>query len=464
MGGADATNTYLGESWDAVYASSLVPDGRAIRPIAIGLRGTDLRAFPRRQGAIQAAMAQALAPTRHITMAQSQIRFGMIGGGEGAFIGAVHRTAARIAGNLRLVCAVLSSDPAKNRRSNESLLSEPTRSYANFEAMYRAEAALPEDSRMQFVAIAAPNHVHFPAAAAALKSGFHVLSDKPATINLEECIELKDLVAETGRLYALTHPYVAYPLIAEAKWRVACGELGKIRKVIVEYTQGWLTAPVEHSGNVQAAWRTDPAKAGPSGCFGDIGVHAFNLAEYVCGLEVTELSASLNKVVSGRRLDDDGTALLRFANGAVGTLIASQICVGEENNLRLRVYGDAGSLDWQQESPNSLYLRFTDRPTQLLRTGGPGLSAAANRRTRLPAGHPEGYLEAFANIYSEFAEMIRGDSESNSDGLTSVAGIREAIRGMAFIETAVQSSSARGKWLRLPDESDVVSVGELHQG
>jgi len=397
-------------------------------------------------------------------MGQVTIRYGMVGGGEGAFIGAVHRQAARMAGDLDLVCAVLSSEPEKSRRSAESLFLEPTRSYADIETMYRAEAALPEDRRMQFVVIVAPNHVHFPAAAAALRHGFHVLSDKPATLSLRECIELRDLVAETGRLYALTHPYVAYPLIAEAKSRVASGQLGKIRKVIVEYTQGWLTAPIEDSGNAQAIWRTDPERAGPSGCFGDIGVHAFNLAEYVCGLEVTELSASLNKIVAGRMLDDDGTALLRFSNGAVGTLLASQICIGEENNLRLRVYGDVGSLDWQQENSNSLLLRLADRPTQLLRTGGPGLSAPAHRITQLPAGHPEGYLEAFANIYRDFAEMVRGHPDRTENELSTASGMQEALRGMAFIETAVKSSAAAGKWYRLPDVDGLAQVGLLNQG
>lgn len=382
----------------------------------------------------------------------------MVGGGEGAFIGAVHRQAARVDGELDLVCGAFSSDPSRSRRSGAALRLAPDRCYSDFETMCREEAALPDDQRMQFVSIVTPNHIHYPAAVAALSHGIHVLSDKPATLDLDECLALRNQLEETGLLYGLTHPYGAYPLIAEAKDRARRGDLGTIRRVIVEYTQGWLSSAVERAGNAQALWRLDPKKAGLSCCMGDIGVHAFNLAEYVCGLEVSEVCASLNRVVSGRVLDDDGTVLLRFANGAHGTLVASQICAGEENNLRLRVYGEAGSLDWSQQDPNSLLVRYIDRPSEILRTGGPGLSAEATRRTRLPAGHPEGYLEAFANIYRDFAVAIRKFPIVDSEVGGTVPGIGEAVRGMAFIETVVKASASSTKWHSFTDLETAASV------
>lgn len=386
------------------------------------------------------------------------VRFGMVGGGTGAFIGPVHRQAARMDGELDLVCGAFSSDPAVSRRSGTTLRLDPDRCYSDFETMCRDEAALPDDQRMQFVSIVAPNSVHYPATVAALRHGFHVLCDKPATLNLKECLALRDQLDECGLIYGVTHPYVAYPLIAEAKERAQRGELGVIRKVMVEYTQGWLSSAIEHDGNAQAGWRLDPKTAGSSGCMGDIGVHAFNLAEYVCGLEVVEVCAALNRVVHGRVLDDDGAVLLRFGNGAHGTLVASQICAGEENNLRLRVSGELGSLDWSQQDPNSLCVRYTGRPTEILRTGGPGLGVEASRRTRLPAGHPEGYLEAFANIYRDFATAVRRFPNRDSQVASTVTGIREAARGMAFIETVVQASASSVKWHPFPDLDSATSL------
>jgi len=373
---------------------------------------------------------------------QPRIRYGMVGGGQGAFIGAVHRMAARLDDQFELVCGAFSSNAERALQSGAALGIAPDRSYPDFQAMFEREALLPADRRMQCVVIVTPNRTHLAIASAALDHGFNVLSDKPATATLAECRELAAKLRASGLKYGLTHPYTAYPMVREARERVASGELGKIRKVLVEYTQGWLAKPVEHHGNKQARWRLDPAQAGISSCMADIGVHAFNLAEFVSGLEVRELCASLNSVVPGRRLDDDGTVLLRFDNGASGVLMASQVCAGDENNIRLRVYGEEASLDWQQMEPNSLWLRPQDAPAQLFRTGV-GSSGAAAAATRIPAGHPEGFLEAFGNVYREFAQQLRG-------GHGEVPGIHEALRGMAFIEGAVASSAAGTKWQALP--------------
>jgi len=367
----------------------------------------------------------------------------MVGGGEGAFIGAVHRMAARLDDSWELVCGAFSRDAENSRRSGAVLHLPPERCYEDFTSMMASEATLPADRRMQCVVIVTPNRMHWPVAHAALAQGFHVLSDKPATATLEECRELAAAVKSSGLQYGLTHPYTAYPMIREARARIARGELGTVRKVLVEYTQGWLATPVEME-NSQAAWRLDPAQAGASCCMGDIGVHAFNLAEFVSGLTVRELCAELRSVVSGRRLDDDGSALLRFDGGAGGVLVASQVCAGDENNLRLRIYGEKASLDWQQMEPNSLWLRPLDAPAQLLRTGVAGTGAESAASQRIPAGHPEGYIEAFANLYREFAAQIHSGKAS------AVPGITAALRGMAFVEAAVASSAAGGQWRALP--------------
>ncbi len=373
-----------------------------------------------------------------------RVRYGMVGGGEGAFIGAVHRMAARLDDAWELVCGAFSSSAEKSRRSGAALGLPAQRCYDNFEQMMAREAALPAAERMQCAVIVTPNRTHLPVARAALANGFHVLSDKPATASLAECRELATSLRAAGLQYGLTHPYTGYPMIREARARIARGELGTVRKVLVEYLQGWLAAPIERDGQKQAAWRTDPAEAGASCCMGDIGVHAFQLAEFVAGLPVEKICADLHTVVAGRQLDDDGAVLLRFAGGASGVLMASQVCTGEENNLRLRIYGDRASIDWHQMEPNSLWLKPIDGPARLLRTGvaGTGESAAAAQRT--PSGHPEGYIEAFANIYREFAAQLQGQA------VDTVPGITDALRGMAFVETAVASSAAGNQWRELP--------------
>ncbi len=377
-----------------------------------------------------------------------RIRYGMVGGGEGAFIGAVHRMAARLDDAYELVCGAFSSSAEKSQRSGAALGVPPQRCYDDYASMMAREAVLPAAERMQCVVITTPNRMHLPIALAALARGFHVLSDKPATATLEECRTLAAKLRSSGLHYGLTHPYTGYPMVREARARIAGGELGKVRKVLVEYTQGWLATPLELQGNKQAAWRVDPAQAGASCCMGDIGVHAFNLAEFVAGVAVRELCAELSSVVPGRRLDDDGTVLLRFGNGATGVLIASQICIGDENNLRLRIYGDKASIDWQQMEPNSLWFKPLEGPAQLLRTGVSGTGAEAAAATRVPAGHPEGYIEAFGNIYREFAQLLTRDKAEAADG--AVPGISAALRGMAFVETAVGSSAAGTQWRELP--------------
>ncbi|MFT4823891.1 MAG: putative dehydrogenase [Halioglobus sp.] len=372
---------------------------------------------------------------------------GMVGGGEGAFIGAIHRMAASIDGEIELVCGAFSSDPDTSQRSGLALHLPANRVYSDYLAMMSCEAALPADQRMQFVAIVTPNHMHFPVAQAALEAGFHVLSDKPATVSLEEALQLRRRLDETNLLYGLTHTYTGYPLVKEARAQVLAGALGTVRKIVVEYPQGWL-ADVQGEDSKQAAWRLDPAQAGVSSCIGDIGVHAVNLAEYVGGLSISEICADLSSFVAGRELDDDGSILLRFDNGAKGVLIASQISVGEENGISIRVYGDKGGLEWQQQEPNTLLMKWPDRPTQSLRTGGDYLSDLAKANTRTPMGHPEGYLEAFANIYMAFIGKIRAreSGELPCKRSSDCPGINEAVRGMTFIELAVSASASDVKW------------------
>ena len=328
----------------------------------------------------------------------SKIRMGMVGGGEGAFIGAVHRMAAALDGGIKLVCGAFSSDAERSKRSGAALLLPEERVYPDYTAMMQGEAKLPADRRMQFVAIVTPNNTHYPIARAALDSGFHVLSDKPATLKLQEALALQAQLQQTGLLYGVTHTYTGYPLVKEARQRISAGALGAVRKVLVEYPQGWLADPQEASGNKQAAWRLDPSQAGISSCMADIGVHAANLAEYVSGLKISKLCADLTSFVEGRALDDDGSMLLRFDNGARGVLSASQVCVGEENSLRIRVYGAKGGLEWSQLEPNTLWLKWPDRPTEMLRSAAEYLSAAARINTRTPMGHPEGnYIPKSAN-------------------------------------------------------------------
>jgi len=380
----------------------------------------------------------------------NRVRYGMVGGGEGAFIGEVHRMAARLDDCFELVCGAFSSNETRSVNSGIALGLPENRCYANYETLFEMEASLSEDERMECVVIVTPNNSHFDIAVSALKHGFHVMSDKPATATLDQCQRLSWLLEDSSLLYGLTHTYTGYPMIREARERVAAGQLGTVRKVIVEYTQGWLADREEDSDNAQAAWRTDPAQAGSSCCMGDIGVHAFNLVEFVSGLAVTRLNAELNTIVEGRQLDDDGTVLMHFNNGARGTLLSSQICVGDENNLRLRIYGDKASLDWQQMEPNTLWLKFNDKPTQMIRTGTPETGPGAAANTRVPAGHPEGYIEAFANLYRTFADEIIAYSDGEVIDKT-IPGIQDALRGMAFIESTVKSSKEGNVWVEMPE-------------
>ena len=380
----------------------------------------------------------------------NRIRYGMVGGGEGAFIGEVHRMAARLDDSFELVCGAFSGNETRSVNAGLMLGLNEKRCYADYFTLFEMEAALPIEERMQCIVIVTPNNTHFEIAAMALQHGFHVISDKPATATLEECQRLSWLIEDSGLLYGLTHTYTGYPMIREARERVAAGQLGSVRKILVEYTQGWLADKNTEKTSAQAAWRLDPARAGSSCCMGDIGVHAFNLAEFVSGLSVTRINAELNSIVDGRQLDDDGTVLMHFDNGARGTLVASQICTGDENNLRLRIYGDKASLDWQQMEPNTLWLKSNDNPAQMIRTGTPATGPGAAANTRLPSGHPEGYIEAFANLYRTFAEEIIAFSEGEVIDRT-IPGIQDALRGMAFIEAAVESSNKGNVWIEFPE-------------
>jgi predicted dehydrogenase len=385
-----------------------------------------------------------------------KIRMGMVGGGEGAFIGEVHRMAARLDNRIELVCGAFSSDSERSKRSGAALGLNPGRVYGSYEEMFRAEAALPASERMHFVSIVTPNSTHFPVAKLALESGFHVMSDKPATFSLAEARALRKLVEKSGLQYGLTHNYTGYPLVKEARDRVRKGKLGEIRKVVVEYPQGWLATALESTGQKQADWRTDPKRAGISCCMGDIGTHAENLAEYITGLRISELCADLTTFVAGRALEDDGNVLLRFENGARGVLHASQISIGEENGLNIRVYGTKGGLKWVQAEPNRLFLYHPDRPMEVLTPGGNNshLSASALANCRLPAGHPEAFLEAFANLYRNYADALaaRLAGKKPKPEHLDFPTIADGVRGMAFIETVVKSSQSKTKWLKMPRE------------
>lgn len=381
----------------------------------------------------------------------SKLRMGMIGGGPDAFIGAVHRIAARIDGEIEIVCGAFSSSPEKSRKTGEALSLDPQRVYATYSEMIVNEAALPEDVRMDFVAIVTPNYLHFEPARQALQAGFDVVMDKPMTFDLKEALDLKRIVEETNRLFCLTHTYTGYPMIKEARQQVRQKALGAIRKVVVAYPQGWLSSFLEGADNKQASWRTDPARSGIAGAMGDIGTHAFNLAEYITGLQVTRVCADINIVVEGRKLDDDGAVLLKFDNGASGVLLASQIMAGEENDLTIKVYGEKGGLEWRHSDPNTLLLKWTDAPTQVLRAGTGYLSSYAKHNTRTPSGHPEGFLEAFANHYRNFALCLRArkQGEQPQEEWLDFPGIEDGVRGMAFIETVITSGKIQDKWLEI---------------
>ncbi len=383
-------------------------------------------------------------------MMKQKMRMGMVGGGIGAFIGGVHRMAAALDGEIDLVCGAFSSDAEKSRASGAALGVTPERVYGSFQEMIETESKLPADVRMQFVSIVTPNHMHFPPAKMALEHGFHVVCDKPLCFSMEEAHELTDLVHKTGLLFALTHNYTGYPMVKQARDMVRRGEIGAVRKVVVEYPQGWLSTHLEASGQKQAAWRTDPARSGVAGAMGDIGTHAENLAEYITGLRIVELCADISIFVPGRLLDDDGNVLLRFDNGAKGILHASQISAGEENNLNIRIYGEKGGLEWRQMEPNTLLVKWLDQPTQIYRTGVGALSAAAQAHTRIPAGHPEGYLEAFANIYRNFALCLRARlaGETVDPLYTDFPTVADGVRGMQFVERVIEAGKSREKWVR----------------
>jgi predicted dehydrogenase len=377
------------------------------------------------------------------------IRMGMIGGGPGSFIGPVHRRAAELDGKIRLVAGAFSSDPVKSRMAGAEFAIAEERAYASYREMFEQERNRAD--AVDFVAVVTPNHLHLPVARMALNSGFHVMSDKPATASLSEALALRDDVTRAGLLYGLTYTYSGYPMVREARELCLRGEFGGIRKVVAEYSQGWLSAPMEASGSKQAAWRTDPLQSGVGGCVGDIGVHAFHLVEFVTGCRVTELCPDLSTFVPGRRLDDDCSVLLRLDNGGRGVLFASQIAVGERNGLRIRVYGEKGSLDWSQENPNQLLLSWGDRSAQILYAGANAMDLTPRTRelVRLPLGHPEGYIEAFANLYAEFAAAIRQLVERRPDPAPSlIPSINDGVRSMAFIDLAVRNNGTG--WHKFP--------------
>ncbi|WP_211710157.1 Gfo/Idh/MocA family protein [Mucilaginibacter xinganensis] len=384
-------------------------------------------------------------------MAHRKLRMGMIGGGKDAFIGAIHRIAANMDGLIELVCGALSIHKETAIESGRILFLPEDRTYTSYEEMITAESKLPADKRMDFVTIVTPNFAHFAPAMMALDHGFNVVIEKPITFTLDEAKQLREKLEETGLMLLLTHTYSGYPMVKEAKQIVKGGSLGKVRKIYVEYIQGWLSKLSEREGNAQAAWRTDPSKSGKSGCMGDIGTHAAHLAEYISGLKITQLNASLNVVVEGRMLDDDGAILLRFEDKATGVLTASQVAAGEENALKIRVYGENGSLEWAQQEPNTLTLKWIDKPAQTIRAGGnygDRESTYAVHNTRTPGGHPEGYLEAFGNLYRNFALSLQAklNGEQPKAEWLDFPGIEDGIRGMAFIENVVASNNSNEKW------------------
>ncbi|MBN2480454.1 MAG: Gfo/Idh/MocA family oxidoreductase [Bacteroidales bacterium] len=383
-----------------------------------------------------------------------KLKMGMVGGGSDAFIGAIHRLAALMDGQIELVSGCFSIDPATSLSSGRCYYLPDDRIYKTYKEMFEREAGLPDGERMDFVTIVTPNVAHFEPAYMALDLGFHVVIDKPITFTLDEAGRLKAKVQETGLVLALTHTYSGYPAVKEARERIRRGDLGKIRKILVEYPQGWLSEKAEDAGNAQAAWRTDPKRSGKAGCMGDIGTHALHLAEYISGLKATEICADLNIFVPGRRLDDDGAALLRFDNGARGVLVASQIAAGEENDLNIRIYGEKGGMKWSQMEPNTLIVRWIDRPAEIIRTGQSYMSDIAKHNTRTPGGHPEGYIEAFANIYRNFSLTVRAKMNGSAikPEWLDFPGVDDGIRGMQFIDVVVESGNNNSqKWFKFPE-------------
>ena len=383
-----------------------------------------------------------------------KLRMGMVGGGSDAFIGAIHRLAAFMDNQIELVCGCFSINPEISVSSGKSYFLPDNRVYQTYKEMFENEVNLSEGDRMDFVTIVTPNFAHFGPAMMALENGFNVVIDKPITFTLDEAKQLKAKIKETGLTLALTHTYSGYPAVKEARERVRRGDFGKIRKILVEYPQGWLSSKLEDTGNAQASWRTDPKRSGKAGCMGDIGTHAHHLAEYVTGLRTVEICAELNVFVPGRLLDDDGAALLRFDNGAKGVLIATQIAAGEENALKLRVYGDKGGLEWLQHEPNTLLIKWSDKPAEIVRVGSGYMTDIAKYNTRTPGGHPEGYLEAFANIYRNFSLTVRAkmNGETPKAEWLDFPTVEDGIRGMQFIDSVVESGyNDEKKWIKFAE-------------
>lgn len=380
-----------------------------------------------------------------------KLRMGMIGGGRGAFIGAIHRMAAGIDGQIELVAGALHVDPEEALLSGQDLFLDPKRTYKSYHEMFEKESQLPEGERMDFVSIVTPNHVHFEPAKLALENGFNVVCEKPLSFSLEEALQLQKLVEDTGLTFALTHTYTGYPMVKQAREMCKSGVLGKIRKVVVEYPQGWLSTPLEHEGNQQASWRTDPKKSGKAGSVGDIGTHAENLAETITGLKIEELSADVSTFVENRLLDDDANVLLRFDNGAKGVLHCSQISAGEENALNIRIYGEKGGLQWHQHDPNTMYVKWLDKPMEVYRTGQGYMGAMAAAHSRTPAGHPEGYLEAFANIYRNFAKVVQArlDGKTPDEVYMDFPTVEDGVRGMKFIDAVIESGKQNAAWTKI---------------
>jgi len=380
---------------------------------------------------------------------------GMVGGGPGAFIGEVHRKAARMDGGVEIVAGAFHIDPVLSAEMGRQLCIDPDRAYPDYKTMIKSELALGPDKRIDFVSITTPNNWHFPIAKEFLQAGFNVMCEKPMTMNVAEAKALKKIVEKSGKVFGLMHNYPGYPMVKLAKDMVKQGDLGKIRKIVVQYPQGWLCRAIEKSGQQQASWRTDPKQSGAAGCMGDIGTHAENLAEYITGLKITEICAELTTFVEGRRLEDDGNCLVRYNNGAKGLLFASQISIGEENGLAIWVYGENKSLEWHQEHPNYLYVKVIDGPVQIWRRGNDYIKAkspAAGRASRIPSGHPEAFLEAFANNYVNFTETIRAKIDGRKvDALAlDFPGVEAGLRGMQFIEAVVKSAKLGAKWVKMP--------------
>jgi predicted dehydrogenase len=380
-----------------------------------------------------------------------KLRMGMVGGGPTSFIGPVHRKAVGIDGEIEIVCGAFSILPGESQQTGSALNLNPKRVYNNYQEMFEQEKDIPADQRMDFVSVVTPNHVHFGPSKMALESGYHVIVEKPIAFSLEEAKALQKIVSKTGLILALTHTYTGYPLVKHARYMVSTGQLGKIRKVFVEYPQGWLSTLLEGTGNLQASWRTDPKQSGMGGAIGDIGTHAANLAEYITGSNINEICAMLNSVVKGRKIDDDASMLIKFENGASGVLMATQVAAGEENNLNIRVYGEKGGLEWKQQDPNTMTVKWLDRPMEVLRTGQGYLSDQAKAFTRTPPGHPEGYLEAFANIYRAFSNAVRDykPGKKINSAKYDFPDVEDGVRGMNFVKTAVKSAQSTRKWTML---------------